>query len=67
MNSEQQVIYDNTLTYLQKTLPDDFYAEDFTNEQSEQLINKLLTVVKEQTISENKEYIRKAFLDFQKF
>jgi len=64
MQAEQQAIYDATLTYLQKNLPSDFYAEDFSKEQSEELNNKLLTLVDQQAISTNKEYIRKAFLDF---
>jgi len=64
MHVEQQAIYDNTLTYLQKNLPPDFYAEDFSIEQSDELIAKLLTIIDEKTINENKEYIRKAFLDY---
>jgi len=64
MQVEQQAIYDNTLTYLQKKLPSDFYAEDFSMEQSDELIEKLLTIIDEKTINENKEYIRKAFLDY---
>ena len=64
MQVDQQAIYDNTLTYLQKKLPSDFYAEDFSMEQSDELIAKLLTIMDEKTINENKEYIRKAFLDY---
>lgn len=64
MQADQQAIYDNTLAYLQKTLPSDFYAEDFSIEQSDELIAKLLTILEEKTINENKEYIRKAFLDY---
>ena len=63
---KNHIIYNNSLDYLQNNLSDDLYAEDFTEEQSLQLMSNLLQISSEEDILSAKEHIREAFLEYFK-